>query len=30
VVAVETDAQGAKTQTFEPTQDEEALDACRQ
>jgi hypothetical protein len=28
VVAKETDAQGARTQTFEPTRDEEALQDC--
>jgi hypothetical protein len=28
VVAVETDAQGAKTQTFEPAPNEDALQAC--
>jgi hypothetical protein len=28
VVAVETDAKGDKTQTFEPTRDEAALEAC--
>jgi hypothetical protein len=28
VVAVETDAQGAKTQTFEPARDKEVLEDC--